>query len=197
VHVRTIRAALVAVFASAPALAESGKWLSLHLQPGVAFPIAPASAARVGQGVFLQVDMPLPLALRLAAQATLGALSFGVGEFLSPGTAMGGGVGLRYRLLDDDKGYLWHIGERKIEGHRGNLFGNFWVDADLVLLGGGPVARVGFDVGLGIEASLLDGVQVGPYAKFLRVGAENILMAGISLSLGVPDDSLHEAAQVK
>jgi hypothetical protein len=195
VHVRTIRAALVAVFASAPALAESGKWLNLHLQPGVAFPIAAASATPVGQGVFLQVDVPLPVGL--AAQATLGALSFGFGEFLNPGTGMGGGVGLRYRLLDDDKGYLWHIGERKIEGHRGNLFGNVWVDADLVLLGGGPVARFGFDVGLGIEASLLDGVQVGPYAKFLRVGAENILMAGISLSLGVPDDSLHVAAQVK
>ena len=194
---RTIFPALAALLATDPALAESGKWLNLHLEPGAAIPIASPSGARVGQGVFLKVDVPLPTPIRLAAQATLGALSFGFGPPLNPFTGIGGGVGVRYRLLDDDRGYLWHLGEKSPEGHRGNLLGNAWVDADFIVLGGGPEVRVGFDVGAGIEASLLDGIQLGPYVKFLRAGAENILIAGISLSLCVPDDNLRETAQGK
>ena len=193
--VRTISIAVAASLVAGPAEAESGRWLNLHLEPGAAIPLAAPSGTPVGQGVFLKVDVPLPI--RLAAQATLGALSFGFGPFLNPGTGMGGGVGMRYRLLDDDQGYLWHIGESSPGGHRGNLLGNAWVDANLIVLGGGPALRVGFDVGAGIEASLLDGVQVGPYLKFLRAGAENMLIAGISLSLCVPDDNLRETAQGK
>lgn len=185
-HVRTIRAALVAALASAPASAESGKWLNLHLQPGAAIPLGPAVPTPVGQGVFLQLDVPVRW--NIAAQAAIGAV-------FSPGTAMGGGLGVRYRLLDDDAGYLWHLGEREPSEHAGNLFGNVWVDADLLLLGGEPTPRFGFDVGLGIEGSLIDGLQLGPYARFLHIGGENALMLGLSLSIGVPDTTVHRPAQ--
>src|SRR5919198_3806554 len=102
---------------------------------------------------------------------------------------------MRYRVIDDDRGYLWHLGEKDPKGHRGNLLGNAWVDADALLLGGGGAARVGFDVGAGIEASLVDGVQMGPYVKFLRDGAENMLIVGLSLSLCVPDQNIREAGE--
>jgi len=59
----------------------------------------------------------------------------------------------------------------------------------------GPRDRIGFDAGLGLELSLIDGVQVGPFVKYLQVvetssqlapGDARIAMAGLSVSIGAP-----------
>lgn len=187
-HTLALTVCTLLCLATPRADAESGSTLNIHLEPGAFIPVADPLQTPTGQGVSLKVDVPLVAGL--AAQANATAISFRSGAYLNPGTRLGGGLGLRYRVLDDQTGYLLHLGANP-EGHRGNLFGNLWVDANVLFLGGAGL-RTGFDVGVGVEASLVDGLQVGPFGKFVYFGPEKMAVAGLSISVGVPDPSKHD-----
>lgn len=162
--------------AAASAYAEAYK-VNLHIAPGVGTDLSKPAFAT---GADLKLDLAFisigPVAPQLEA--------FGVGSndntVLNSGALFGAGIGLRWRILNDEKGYLFMPG-----GTSGNPWGNLWLDAHLAVSNGGP--RIGFDVGLGYELSLLDGLQLGPYAKFIYLN-EAALLFGLSFSVGGPSE---------
>lgn len=111
---------------------------------------------------------------------------FGVGSqnrtYLADGAAYGGGIGLRVRLLNDEKGYLIVKGKEST----GNAWGNLWADAHLTFQHGG--LGLGFDAALGYEFSLFDGLQLGPLVRFSLMGPNTMLFGGLSFSVGFPSE---------
>ncbi len=184
------------------ALAESST-LNLHFEPAAATFIAPPQSALFGVGEDFALRADLPFAGPLAGQ--LGASLVNVpaepGSFNEPGRAFAFGAGIRWRALDDHEGYLVHFGDKA--GHRGNLLGNLWVDVEANLVGTGPLLRFGFEAGAGLELSLLDELQVGPFIRYVQIvepalagfdpSPARLFLAGLSLSLGFPGTAVHAA----
>ena len=114
--------------------------------------------------------------------------------YLDKGAVFGGGIGARVRLFNDEQGYLFNPGTKRT----GNLWGNAWVDAHLTINSGG--FGPGFDVGAGAEFSLLEGLSIGPFAKFMflgqrpeDLGAHAMLLFGVSFTIGAPQTTPADA----
>ena len=190
-------ALLVLVGTPAPASAESGM-INLHLDVGfgapLTDPIRPRSPKIIGEsnsafgGVgWISGDWQFasPIALELIV---------GYGGFArrmnqtDTGTSYGTiGLGVRWRILDDDGGYL--------NLPTGNFHGNLWASAHIGFHSFDS-QQFGFDVAVGYEASLFRPLQVGIFLRaVMTFGGENqssvdsFLVAGISLSLDVKGES--------
>jgi outer membrane protein OmpA-like peptidoglycan-associated protein len=172
-----------------PAAAESGAWLNLHLEPGIALPTSGVTGTSHARSLGLKLDVPIWKGL--AVQALGQVHAFPVAGVHSDNALFGFGAGVRYRILDDQQGYFFHLGANP-EGHRGNLFGNLWVDAQVLMVRSGLRRGPGLDVGLGVESSLLDGLQIGPYVRYSYWGPEALAVLGLSVSIGIPETSVHD-----
>ncbi|MBI3181604.1 MAG: OmpA family protein [Myxococcales bacterium] len=155
--------------------------VNFHVEPGLA--VSLQNRAPTGGTAAVKVDFAMLGLGPVAPQ--LEGLGVGLSDrlLLSGGSAVAAGLGIRLRLMDDKQGYLLHVGTE--EGHKGNLFGNLWLDGSGILAAGG--LGFGFDVGLGVELSLVDGLQLGPNVKYVQLGEARMLLAGLSLSVGAPD----------
>ncbi len=161
--------ATVALWVASPAFGEAYK-VNVHLEPAAGTGL---SSAFFVSGAALKVELGLFSLGPVAPQAELFGLGSGNSNALAAGSLFGAGVGLRWRILNDEKGYLFTPG-----GTPGNLFGNLWLDAHVALSNGGP--RLGFDAAVGVELSLLDGLQLGPFAKLIFL-QDTMLIFGLVL----------------
>lgn len=114
--------------------------------------------------------------------------------YLDRGAVFGGGLGARLRLFNDEQGYLVNPGSKR----KGNLWGNGWLDAHVTLNSGG--FGVGFDVGAGLELSLIEGLSIGPFAKFMFLGrrpadfgTHAMVLFGLSFTIGAPQTTPDDA----
>lgn len=175
---------VAAVCAATPSLAEQAA-VNFHLDPMVGTGL---DRTRLVTGAALKIDTTVLKFLGpLAPQFEL----FGVGAsdrtYLHEGSLFGGGLGLRLRLFNDEQGYFFN----PKTDHIGNLWGNLWLDAHFTLNSGGY--GPGFDAGLGYEFSLVEGLNVGPVAKFMFASQRPadasplmLLMFGLSVTIGAP-----------
>ncbi len=170
--------ALVTVMIGASAAAEKSAF-NIHLDPMVGTGLDKAIFV---SGASLKVDTTLLKALGPLAPQIEG---FGVSavnhSYLDQGSAFGGGIGLRLRLFNDEKGYYFNPGQ----AYHGNFAGNLWLDAHFTYTSGG--FGPGFDVGAGYELSVVEGMSVGPLAKFMMNTQHQLLMFGLSFTIGAPD----------
>ncbi len=187
------------------ARAEVGLW-NLHLEPAAAMFLTSPQRDRFGWGGGGSLSLELALSERLGIFASGEVLAFQDGPAPAASTGlsdpgMGGltmvGAGVRFRPFNDQSGYALHAGDER-RGHRGNWFGNLWVDVVGGWVRTGELDRIGVGAGLGIELSIIDGVQAGPFVKYRQVletrsqvapEDARIAMAGLSLTIGAP--SLH------
>lgn len=179
------------VLVATTSLAEKAP-VNFHLDPMVGTGL---DKSKLITGAGLKVDTTLLKFLGpVAPQIEFFGASAADRTYLEDGAVFGGGIGARLRLFNDEKGYLWNPGTRRT----GNLWGNLWVDAHLTLNSGG--FGPGFDVGLGAELSLLEGLSVGPFAKYsflqqrpVDVSPHSLLMFGLSFTIGAPQTTPADA----
>ncbi len=149
---------------------------NLHLEPG----IGPSfNQSNWISGAQLNFDTTFFELGPVAPEIALYGLSSANRTLLTEGSGFGAAIGARVRLLNDEKGYFFNPG-----GPNGNLLGNLWADAHLNYTHGN--LGLGFDVGLGYELSLIDGLQVGPFARFAWLGNNQLMLFGLSFSVGFP-----------
>jgi outer membrane protein OmpA-like peptidoglycan-associated protein len=190
----------VALVAGSRALAETGKF-NTHLELGPGLALNRWQSQVLGPGAGGALGFEFSLASLAGIEARVGHLQF-FSTFHPEGYRpvedpylFSFGIGGRFRPLNDEKGYRWPWRERP--DHTGNLFGNFWIDlhGNYFLTGG--LHRVGADLGTGVELSVVDGLQMGPFARALYVFQPNsvneraskdawLLIAGLSFSLAIP-----------
>lgn len=182
----------VALLLSCPALAEQAP-VNFHLDPLAGTGL---DKAKFVSGATLKIDTTLIQALGpVAPQIEFFGLSAIDRTYLDDGSAFGGGIGLRLRLFNDERGYFWNPGQNR----KGNVWGNAWIDAHATLASGG--FGVGFDAAVGAEFSLIEGLSVGPYAKYIFFGARrgidagphSLLVFGLSFTIGAPQTTPKEA----
>ncbi|MGV3623001.1 MAG: hypothetical protein ACO1OB_19435, partial [Archangium sp.] len=154
-----LRVLLVAALCLAtPSFAEKAS-VNFHLDPMVGFGL---DKYRLITGAALKIDTTLLKFLGpLAPQFELYGAGTSDRTYLDAGSVFGGGLGLRLRLFNDEKGYFFNPGST----HTGNLWGNLWVDAHVTSNSGGY--GVGFDAAVGAEFSLVEGLNIGSFAKFV------------------------------
>jgi outer membrane protein OmpA-like peptidoglycan-associated protein len=175
---RTRLVALLACLAAGSANAEVSL-VNLHLQPGALIDfkhLVPLGGAvfkldvAPGQGVF-------------AIQGQVFIVGGDSDRVLASGLLLGGGLGFRLRLLNDESGYAFGT-----KGVQGSLLSNLFIEAHFNLLHGGFTA--GADVGVGLELSVFNGLSVAPTVKMFFNGFnarfEPTLMLGLEISLGAP-----------
>ncbi|MHB8878083.1 MAG: OmpA family protein [Myxococcaceae bacterium] len=189
-----MRLAVVAVsilgtFALTGAARAESSGLNLHLEPALGSSLGTTpGVSPYGSGAAFKLDSPWLGAGPVSPQLQLFGVGYADRAVLNSGSAFGFGAGLRVRLIDDHEGYLLHLGSE--DGHKGNLLGNLWLDANATWSAQG--VGLGFDAALGAEASLVDGLQMGPFLKFALAGPTSGLFLGLSLSIGIPDNQVHE-----
>lgn len=190
--------ALCALVAHAPsARADSGLW-NAHLDfgPGVPFagPTRPAGQPdvddRAGGGIaWLALDWQLQAPYAPEIQLGLGGFSKP-----HPGTAQTGsrftsfGLGLRYRIEDDESGYATEP--------TGSLHGSFWASGHLGFTYFGD-GQFGLDFAAGYDVSIVRPFSAGIFTRLsfaFGEGAHGIIVVGLSLSFelsgeGAVDDS--------
>lgn len=170
--------ALAALSTALVASAEKSAF-NIHVDPSAGFGL---NQIHFVSGATLKVDTALIKALGPLAPQIEG---FGVSAltrgFLDEGSAFGGGVGARLRLFNDEQGYFFNPGQP----YRGNLEGNLWLDAHLTYTSGG--FGLGFDVGAGYEFSLVEGLSLGPVAKYMFNARNHLLLFGLSFTIGAPE----------
>jgi outer membrane protein OmpA-like peptidoglycan-associated protein len=172
-------AALVVSGFSTTALAEQAT-VNFHLDPALGLGL---DNVQFLSGASFKVDTTAISVLGpLAPQIEVFGLGASKRDYLDEGGMFGAGIGLRLRLFNDEQGYLWNPGTK----HTGNAWGNYWVDAHFTW-NSGVGYGAGFDVGTGAEFSLLDGLSVGPYAQFRMAGLHQMLVFGLSFTIGGPD----------
>lgn len=183
---------VAAVLLATPAFAEKAA-VNFHLDPMVGTGL---DRFKLVTGAALKIDTTLLKFLGpIAPQIEVFGGSASDRTYLDDGSVFGAGFGARARFFNDEKGYLINPGSP----HTGNLWGNLWVDAHFTVSSGG--FGPGFDVGAGVELSLLEGLSVGPFAKFMFLRQrENIdltphaiLLFGLSFSIGAPQTTPAEA----
>ncbi len=191
---------LLAALGSGVAAAESGA-VNLHLEPSLGVMLGPPQTTVAGYGVGEAVALKADVAVAgpLALEALASFHDFPSSKLSTPGRIVAAGAGVRVRLLDDAAGYQLHLGTTA--GHRGNWFGNLWLDGGAQVAVTGSLARLALEVALGAELSVLDGYQVGPFVKYTQVvepkvagevpGDARIVSVGLSASFGFPDTSVH------
>ncbi len=178
--------ALIAVFvlSASPALAEKAL-VNFHLDPMAGFGL---DNFKFVTGAALKIDTTAIAVLGpIAPQIQVFGYGAGDASYLQKGALFGAGIGARLRLFNDEKGYLFNPGTT----HNGNLWGNLWLDAHFNYNSGG--FGPGFDVGLGAEFSLVDGLNVGPLAKFVFASQRPVdtsptmmMLFGLSFTIGAP-----------
>jgi outer membrane protein OmpA-like peptidoglycan-associated protein len=191
---------LVFVSRSDKARAESGDY-NIHLEIGPGFAVTGWQADELGVGVFGAAKFELAVIKWLGIDVGGGHLQFFKGGH-PPGYKpidaaywTNGCIGVRFRLFNDESGFLWPW--RKTPDHAGNLWGNLWIDLHGDYYYTGDLNRFGADIGLGAELSLVNGLQMGPFARIQYVfqkdsGNERdsddawILLAGLSFSISIP-----------
>lgn len=188
-----VRVLLVAALVAAtPTFAEQAA-VNFHLDPMVGSGL---DKSKLVTGASLKVDTTLLKFLGpVAPQLEFFGASAADRTYLDDGSVFGGGIGARVRLFNDEKGYFFNPGTKRT----GNLWGNAWVDAHLTFNSGG--FGPGFDVGAGAEFSLLEGLSVGPFAKFMFFGQRQIvdvsphliLFFGLSFTIGAPQTTPADA----
>jgi outer membrane protein OmpA-like peptidoglycan-associated protein len=195
--------ALVALLALAPdSRAETGDF-NLHLEVGPGFPLTGWQADELGVGLFAAGRFEISLAQWIGVEAGGGYLGFFRGAH-PPGYAEIDGAyfitavaGLRLRPFNDEQGYLWSWGDKP--DHTGNLWGNLWIDMHGAYFNTGGAHRFGADAGIGLELSIVNGLQLGPFARGIFVyqpQSDNlrdsqdawILVAGLGGSLAIPPE---------
>jgi outer membrane protein OmpA-like peptidoglycan-associated protein len=181
------------------ARAESGEW-NVHLEPGVGMLVGRPQSELWAIGGGGAAKLEWALGDRIGLQVEASGLVFRDDRSPDPSLhqrdpGAGGmlllGAGVRVRPFDDRGGYALHLGDGP--NHRGNLFGNVWIDADVGWVRTGTRNRIGFDAAVGLELSLMDGVQVGPFAKYVQIVESSsqlqpedarIALGGVSVSFG-------------
>lgn len=166
--------------------------VNFHLDPMVGTGL---DTPRLVTGAALKIDTTLLKFLGpVAPQIEFFGLSASNDTYLDKGSVFGGGIGARLRLFNDEKGYALNPGTKRT----GNLWGNAWVDAHLTINSGSFGA--GFDVGAGAELSLIEGLSIGPFAKFMffgqrtgDLGPHEVLLFGLSFTIGAPQTTPSEA----
>jgi outer membrane protein OmpA-like peptidoglycan-associated protein len=194
---------LMTIAVPSAASADSG-WLNIHLEGAPAFFLSQPQSNWFDAGgtVALRVDYS-PIS-RLGIQASALFAQFDASDFdfasqglasPGPGFAVFATLGLRVRLLNDQGGYALAWRRRPGYRHEGNLHGNLWLDVAAAYVRTGGLDRAGLDVGLGYEMSLVDGLQLGPFVRYLHVfqpddqleGSDAmILLAGVSFTIAIP-----------
>jgi outer membrane protein OmpA-like peptidoglycan-associated protein len=160
----------------APAWAEKSLW-NIHLDPGLGVRL---EQPRLATGVSAKLDTTAFESLGpVSPQIEVFGLGATTGQYFN-GALFGVGLGARLRLFNDESGACFHPGRSS----RGNLWGNYWLDAHLTL---SPTERtVGFDVATGASFSVVTGLQIGPFAKFQFDPLYRTLLFGLSFSVGLP-----------
>ncbi len=182
---------VAALLAATPSLAEQAA-VNFHLDPMVGTGL---DKPKLVTGAALKIDTTLLTFLGpVAPQLELFGASAADRTYLDDGSVFGGGLGARVRFFTDEQGYLVNPGTK----HTGNLWGNAWADAHFTWSSGG--FGPGFDVGVGAELSLIDGLSVGPFAKFMLFGARvgetvphSVLLFGLSFTIGAPQTTPADA----
>ena len=169
---------LAGMLVATAALAEQSKF-NLTIEPAVGSTLSQRAFI---SGGWLKLDTTVFGLGPVAPSFELFGLGAQSAAFLVNGQAFGGGIGLRLRLLNDEHGYFFNPGSKAT----GNIWGNLWIDAHLLLAHGG--LGLGFDASAGYEFSLIDGLQVGPMIKFIWTGPNRILMGGLSFTVGFPNE---------
>jgi len=182
---------------------ETGR-LNAHLELGPAFPVSGWQAEDLGPGLYGAGRLELALARWVGVDLGASYLGF-YGHANPPGYEpldgaylIAASAGLRFRVLDDDAGYLWSWGPKR--DHTGNLWGNLWLDLHGGYVYTGGEHRFGADAGLGAQLSIVNGLQLGPFVRAFYVhqpDSENrrdsedawILLAGLGGSIAIPPDS--------
>jgi outer membrane protein OmpA-like peptidoglycan-associated protein len=169
--------------------------VNIHLDMGGGIGLDATSAGnRIPlTGAALKIDTTLlklgPIAPQIEA--------FGLSTFnnfqgyLDRGAAFGAGLGARLRLFNDERGYFFNPGT----SHRGNLLGSWYLDAHVLYAFANTPGELGpgFDVGTGYEFSLVEALHLGPVVTFRWMGPHQVLMFGLSVSIGAPDTIPAEA----
>ena len=166
--------------------------VNFHLDPMVGTGL---DTSKLVTGASLKIDTTLLKFLGpVSPQVEFFGASAANDTYLDKGAVFGGGIGARLRLFNDEQGYLFNPGTKRT----GNLWGNAWVDAHLTISSGN--FGVGFDVGLGAEFSLVEGLSVGPFAKLQFFGQRPVdlsphalLSFGVSFTIGAPQTTPSEA----
>ena len=166
--------------------------VNFHLDPMVGTGL---DKSKLITGASLKIDTTVLKFLGpVAPQVEFFGASASDRTYLDDGSVFGGGLGLRLRLLNDEQGYLFNPGTKR----SGNLWGNLWIDAHVTIASGGFGA--GFNAGLGAEFSLLEGLSIGPFAKFMFFGqrpvdlsAHSLLLFGLTITIGAPQTTPAEA----
>ncbi len=178
--------------------------MNLHLELGPSFAVANWQRKTLGPGTAGSFAFESALKSWVGVQVSVGYFQFfGVDRLPSGYQDLDRpylfltGIGVRFRPLNDEAGYLrpW----KKRSDHTGNVWGNLFVDlqADYALTGG--LSRPGASAGLGYEFSLFNALQIGPFVRGVFVyqpkGATKrdsedawILTAGLSFSLVLPPE---------
>jgi outer membrane protein OmpA-like peptidoglycan-associated protein len=198
-------AALIVVSLPGAASADSG-WLNIHVEGAPAFFLTQPQSDWYGTGgaAALRVDYSPISRLGIQASAlfaqfpqTASDFDFEAQGLRAPGASFAVFVtlGLRVRLLNDQGGYALAWRRRPGWRHEGNLHGNLWLDAAAAYVRTGDLDRAGLEVGLGYELSLVDGLQLGPFLRYLHVFQPDdqledsdamILLAGVSFTVAIP-----------
>ncbi len=164
--------------------------VNIHLEPGAGTGL---NKSALVVGAALKVDTTVIKAICgntfcLAPQIEF----FGYGamnrQYLHDGSMFGAGLGLRMRLFNDERGYLFNPGTKRT----GNLWGNWYVDAHATL-NETAMLSAGFDVSTGAELSLIEGLSIGPFAKLQWTSPYQLLVFGLSLTVGAPQTTPAEA----
>ncbi len=191
---------VITMLHSRPSASETGNY-NIHLEAGPAFALAGWQAEELGVGIWGAARFEWALFERLGLEAGGGYLGFFTGshprgfEPLDGAYLIAGSLGARVRLLNDEEGYLLTTGAGR--DHIGNWWGNLWLDAHGDYFYTGGEHRFGADVGIGAELSLLNGFQVGPFARGMYIYQPDsvnqrdsddgwILLAGLTVSIAIP-----------
>lgn len=188
-----VRVLLVAaVVAATPSLAEQAA-VNFHLDPMVGTGL---DKPKLVTGAALKIDTTLLKVLGpVAPQVELFGIAASDRTYLDDGSVFGVGIGARVRLFNDEQGFLLNPGTK----HTGNVWGNAWLDGHFSWASGG--FGPGFDVGVGAELSLIEGLSVGPFARFQFLAARPVvdqtshmmLLFGISFTIGAPQTTPADA----
>ncbi len=184
---------VAALLGATPSFAEKAA-VNFHLDPMVGTGL---DKPKLVTGAALKVDTTLLKFLGpVAPQIEFFGGSASDRTYLEDGSVFGVGIGARVRLFNDEQGYFFNPGQAN---RTGNFWGNAWLDAHFTLASGG--FGPGFDVGLGAEFSVVEGLSVGPFAKFLflrqrevvDVSPHSILLFGLSFTIGAPQTTPADA----
>jgi outer membrane protein OmpA-like peptidoglycan-associated protein len=192
--------ALLASAFAAPARAETGV-VDLHLEAGPAFSLAGWQRQELGVGAAGRGAVELSLAEWVGIEASAAYVAFFQGDQpdgyapIDRVSAVMIGLGARFRPLNDEGGYLLPWGPKP--SHVGNAWGNLWLGLDAGWVRTGGLDRFGCAAGAGYEFSLVNGLQVGPFARAswvpqpdTRNGRDSadawMLVAGLSFTVAIP-----------